>query len=212
MPEFECLLRSARIHGVSLEERKVLLLCSYYECVLEGNKSQNLTRLTSPHDFFFGHIVDCLTIIESGFLGRTNLDLGSGAGVPGLVCAILDESRSWILSDSENSKAQFLNEAIEQLGLSKNCEVEFGRAEEILKKREVECVVTRAVGTLNKVYRLISKCSTWNTLVLLKGPKWEEEKAQLGPLNRKLILESEQSYKSGPEQKSRVLVKLRRTR
>jgi len=95
------------------------LLLRFYELVLRENEVQNLTRLSTPADFYFGHILDVLEFQKSGIgFEYPVLDIGSGAGVPGIVAAILGKG-SWVLSDSEKKKADFLSRTVAELGLSK---------------------------------------------------------------------------------------------
>lgn len=148
----------------------------FRELILEENKKQNLTRLISPGDFYSGHIMDVRALLSRPSLEFPALDLGSGAGVPGLLAAIVSKD-SWVLAESEKRKADFLEMAVDRLGL-RWVHVYSGRAEEFLKTNAVQSVVCRAIGKVEKIYRLIRKCSTWNKLVLLKGPKWDEEWAE----------------------------------
>lgn len=150
------------------------LLERYFEMVLKENQNQNLTRITDPGEFFEKNITDCLELLDSGFLDENQVDLGSGAGIPGLICAILEPKHKWTLIDSENSKAEFLKRAINELDL-RNAEAISGRAELILDLIKTNTVVSRAVGTVEKIYKSIRKCSTWNKLILLKGPGWPIE-------------------------------------
>ena len=145
------------------------------EDVLAENEKQNLTRLTSPEDFFEGHVRDVLVLLESGYLKYPALDIGCGGGVPGLLAAIIDP-KPWILVDSETYKADFLQREVEKFNLT-DTEVFSDRVENILKLREVapKTITARAVGKVAKIYSWIQRCSTWNSLILFKGPAWEDE-------------------------------------
>lgn len=165
---------------VNLSDHQVEKLAKYRELVCEEQKTQNLTKLLSVEDFLWGHIADCVETIKNIHLEYPVLDLGSGGGVPGIPLAILSEdseqnTQQWILSESENNKAEFLKRAVSELGLSKKVAVSSERAEKLLKKTPVATVVTRAVGTVSKIYALLRPCSTWNKLLLYKGPGWDKE-------------------------------------
>jgi 16S rRNA (guanine527-N7)-methyltransferase len=195
--------------GFSERQRQALL--DFYDLVLEENQVQNLTRLTSPEDFYFGHILDVVELLKLNLLSYPALDLGSGAGVPGLVAAILDEQK-WVLTESEGKKADFLARANRRLGLQVQVSVFAGRAENYLKQNSVGSIVSRAVGSVEKIYGWIRNCSTWNNLILMKGPSWQKEwgEFQAGRLAGELTVYNEHPYSIGPEQKSRTIICLTR--
>lgn len=174
----------------------------------EENERQNLTRLTSPPDFVDGHLEDVIQLLATGFVEYPALDMGSGGGVPGLLAALLGAG-PWILSDSEKRKAEFLETARSALGLS-NVSVVADRAENYLVTRSCNSIVARAVGPMERIAGWLEKCSTWNTLVLLKGPKWEEEWKDLeqGRHRGRFRILGEHRYEVGPEKKKRVIVRL----
>jgi 16S rRNA (guanine527-N7)-methyltransferase len=186
-------------------------IADFRDLILDENSRQNLTRLLEPRDFFEGHVRDSVELLNAGWMSYPAMDLGSGAGVPGLLCGIL-EPKEWILCESEIRKATFLADAVQKLGLGDQVEVFSGRAEEFLRKRRVETIVARAVGTVSKIYGWIGKCSTWNKLILFKGPKWEEEWQEFsnGKMARHLQVESILEYSVGLEGKVRRLVLLTR--
>jgi len=183
-------------------------LCLFYELVLKGNQKQNLTRIVEPELFYFANIVDAVAVIHSGLVDYAALDLGSGAGIPGLLCSILSE-QPWILCESEGRKADFLHEAVEALDL-KSVQISNMRAEDFLLTNQAKSVVCRAVGPVERIYKWIRKCSTWNNLVLLKGPSWHEEwKAfELTKKGKELRIKKESAYKSGDS--DRIIVRIER--
>src|SRR4051812_38554125 len=80
---------------------------AFYERVLAENEIQNLTRLTCPRDFFEGHVLDVKELLQSDLVSFPAMDLGSGAGVPGLLAGLI-RGDSWVLAESEGKKAEFL--------------------------------------------------------------------------------------------------------
>lgn len=158
-------------------DSQIIKICSFYEILVAENATQNLTRLTSPDQFVEGHFRDVHELIHSGWLGSRNLDLGSGCGVPGVLSAIADPNRGhkWIAIDAERAKAEFLIRATNVLGISDVAGAIWGRAEDKIRDIKPDVVVSRAVGTIKKIYGWIRNCSTWNNLVLFKGPSWPEE-------------------------------------
>jgi 16S rRNA G527 N7-methylase RsmG len=166
--------------------------------------SQNLDIQTPPVNF-----------------GYPIVDLGSGVGVPGVIVAILTihgypndhldiQTPKWILTESEVRKTEFLGRAVGQLGLDNQVSVHHGRAEQYLATHSAPVVMARAVGTVEKIYSWIRQCSTWNILVLFKGPGWSDEWAafQGGRYRRELSVELEHGYFVG--EKTRKIVVLRR--
>jgi 16S rRNA (guanine527-N7)-methyltransferase len=153
----------------SFSKETLRLLSEYYDVLVAENNIQNLTRLVSTQDFISGHLQDCVEVLPFLDKYQSIMDLGSGAGVPGLICAILRPETRFILAESEKNKADFLERTISELGLQ-NVESFYGRGEDYLKDRSVDAVISRAVGDVGKIYGWISRCSTWNTLILFKGP------------------------------------------
>jgi 16S rRNA (guanine527-N7)-methyltransferase len=192
-------------------ERWTEKLLVYYELLLNENERQNLTRLVSPVDFVEGHVLDVLEMLKAGFVTYPAMDLGSGAGIPGLIAALLG-SGPWILCESEVRKADFLRSTASALGLT-DVSVVADRAENYLVSQRCASVVSRAVGSAEKIYSWIGNCSTWNNLILFKGPRWTEEKAELqrGRFRNQLTVTGEHRYETGAEKKTRVLVRLDRT-
>ncbi|OFZ20126.1 MAG: hypothetical protein A2X94_09465 [Bdellovibrionales bacterium GWB1_55_8] len=182
----------------------------FYDLLVEENSVQNLTRLTSPEDFLNGHLEDVLALLRSELLGPSAMDLGSGGGVPGLLAACLEE-RPWILVDSEKRKAEFLEKARSQLDLP-HVRVFHGRGEDVLLRTSADSIVARAVGPAERIFAWIGKCSTWNNLVLLKGPGWADEWGAFsrGRYRDKLKIGGEFEYAVGPELKQRRIVRLNR--
>ncbi|MGZ3696977.1 MAG: 16S rRNA (guanine(527)-N(7))-methyltransferase RsmG [Bdellovibrionota bacterium] len=207
MSEFEQILAK---EWPELSEEKRGLIHRFRELVLDENERQNLTRITAPEDFYWGHVADVRTLLESGFLEYPALDVGSGVGVPGLLAALLD-GQSWILSDSEGRKAEFLERAAKELGAS-SIQVYPGRAEKLLEKTKVGAIVARAVGPVERMIAWFDPCSTWNTLILFKGPAWNEEWAefQASRFRKTLQIERQVEYTVGKEAKKRILVRLKR--
>lgn len=122
-----------------------------YDLVLEGNSKQNLTRITEPDDFWEKHLWDSLRGVLA-FWDRENIkviDIGTGAGFPGLPIAIARPSWQVTLVDSKQKKVAFVEETIQTLGLS-NAIAQAGRGEDINKlsayKKNYDLAVVRAVG------------------------------------------------------------------
>jgi 16S rRNA methyltransferase gidB len=120
----------------------------YEELLLEWNKKFNLTAVTDRGEIKIKHFEDsvaacCLLPREADVL-----DIGSGAGLPGIPLKIVRPDIRLTMIDSVNKKVTFLNEAIKELKLE-NTSAEHARAEELDKKRKYDVVVSRAVAKLS---------------------------------------------------------------
>ena len=106
------------------------LLARYGALLLEKNRVMNLTAITQPQDVATLHMLDCATLLDCArFEGKTLIDVGTGAGFPGLPLKILTPSLEVTLLDSLNKRLDWLNETIDTLGL-KGVRAVHGRAEE----------------------------------------------------------------------------------
>jgi 16S rRNA (guanine(527)-N(7))-methyltransferase RsmG len=211
-PEFRRLL--AEELGSELNSEQIERVVSFREEVLKENEVQNLTRLLSPRDFLDGHVLDSIHLKKSGFVSYPALDLGAGMGVPGFLTALIygvSVSETWVSCDSEAMKTAFTQRALEHFQLE-NVTTTSQRAEDYLDTHAVDSVIARAVGPISRIYTWLERCSTWNKLVLLKGPKWEEEWTEFdrGTRKGKLTLAGEYRYEVGAEKKKRLIVRLER--
>jgi 16S rRNA (guanine(527)-N(7))-methyltransferase RsmG len=182
----------------------------FHEVLLEENEKQNLTRLVSPKDFVEGHVLDVRELLGTKWVDFPAMDLGSGCGVPGALAAAI-AGNSWVLAESERHKAEFLFRVVRELGLT-NTRVVADRGESFLLENQVQSVVARAVGPVERIYGWLQACSTWNNLILLKGPAWkaEWETFRQSKFRDDLAVDKLHEYRVGDENKQRVLVKLRR--
>lgn len=195
-----------------LEPAQVTRILCFHGILAAENERQNLTRLISPRDFFEGHLVDVMELRKTGWIRDGAMDLGSGCGVPGLLASLID-NQPWILCESEGNKARFLEAAAKECGADARIRVVAERAEAFLGRGErVEQVVARAVGPVLRLMTWIGACSTWNTMILFKGPGWEEEWKDLegSKYRGKVRIAAMHRYEVGEEKKSRVLVRLER--
>ncbi len=198
-------------HLGSYGDEAVAKVVHFRALLCEESQRQNLTKLLSPEDFLFGHVIDAIELEKSRFVLSPALDLGSGGGVPGILMAIFG-GQEWVLTESERRKAEFLQRVVDELGLS-NCRVFAGRAEDYLKDQTaIHTVVARAVGPVDRIFGWIRNCSTWNRLVLLKGPGWNEEWRRFseGKTGKHLLVRALHEYRVGPEEKHRVIIHLER--
>lgn len=110
--EFERLLRSvAPEYGVTLDDRQVDLLGRHYELMLKWNAKTNLTRVTAPEDAARFHVLESCFAARFLESAESVVDIGSGAGFPGIPVAVAHPNQSVSLVEAHTKKATFLKEA-----------------------------------------------------------------------------------------------------
>lgn len=142
--------------NINISEKQLNDLDTYYKMLIEYNAHTNLTRITEEKDVYLKHFYDSLTLIKAVKLNdQTLLDIGSGAGFPGLVLKIVFPNLKVVLLDSLNKRITFLNSVIEKLDL-KDITAVHERAEYyVLNNREkFDIVTSRAVANLNMLSEL----------------------------------------------------------
>lgn len=166
--------------NISPTKEQLKQLETYAKMLLEYNKKFNLTAITKQEDIYLKHFYDSLTITKEIDLDQELkvLDIGTGAGFPGIVLKIFFPKLDLILLDSNNKKISFLNEVIKELGLKK-IKCIHGRAEELpTNYREYFDIVTsRAVANLRVLTELsIPYLKVNGYFISLKGKADEELK------------------------------------
>lgn len=139
--------------NIYMDDNQINQLLQYFDILIEKNKVMNLTAITEYDEFVYKHIIDSLSLVRVYDLDQdiSVIDVGTGAGFPGIPLKIAFPKLKIVLLDSLNKRVQFLNEVIAKLGLS-NIEAVHGRAEDYgnnSKYREqFELCVSRAVANL----------------------------------------------------------------
>lgn len=166
--------------GITLNEDKLNKLYLYKEMLLEWNEKINLTAITDDEEIIEKHIIDCLYGAKYIKEGMNIIDVGTGAGLPGVILAIYFEgSVNITLFDALNKRVIFLNEVIEKLNL-KNTLAVHGRAEEVSKIKDYretyDIVISRAVATLNVLLEITVPFVKVNGLcIYMKADKTKDE-------------------------------------
>ncbi len=164
-------------------------LARFCALLVAENETLNLTRITDPRGMAVRHIVDSLVAYRAfpPARGGAILDLGSGGGVPGIPLAIALPKRPVLLVDSRGRKAEAMGRIIAALDLGPRVESLAVRAEELLVKRRVDTVVSRAVGTVGKQLDLLRPVrKNLQRVVMLKGPAADDELAAARTPGRRL--------------------------
>lgn len=144
--------------------------------VLETNRHLNLTRITEPDDMAVKHYLDSWQLRKlHRFDTHRVLDLGTGAGFPGIPLAAAIPDAQWTLIDGTRKKIDFVKRCIEELGLD-NATAEWERAELHLRHARYNDVIARAVGRLSKLLTVLQPVRrSFRRLLCMKGPSWAEE-------------------------------------
>ena len=154
MTERELLIAGLRELGVAECPSAADNLLRYSEILREKNKVMNLTAITDPTEIVTRHFLDCAALAPYMPQDGRLLDVGTGAGFPGIPLKIAFPEVEVVLLDSLNKRVKFLNEVIGQLGLSKITAVH-GRAEDFARQKDYreqfDLVVSRAVANLSSL-------------------------------------------------------------
>ena len=145
----EAILREG-LCALSLPTEGIPALLRYWELLAEKNKVMNLTAITDPDEAARLHFLDSAALLALADLrGKTVVDVGTGAGFPGLPLKILEPSIQLTLLDAQRKRVDFLRQVREDLGLE-DVECVHGRAEEFAQERResFDLAVSRAVAAL----------------------------------------------------------------
>ena len=148
----------------------------YEQMLIETNKKFNLTSIDDPKEIRIKHFEDSLTIKSYINKGMKVLDIGSGAGFPGIPLRI-EKDFDLTLIDSVNKKVNFMNEVIEELNLEKAKAIHV-RAEDYARdhREEFDMVISRAVANLSTLSEYaLPFLKVGGIFIAMKGPKAEEE-------------------------------------
>ena len=158
------------IYELELEERLGgdELLMEYVTELMNWNRVYNLTSVRKPTDIVTRHILDSLTILPY-LHGERILDIGTGAGLPGIPLAIACPEREFVLLDSSSKKLRFVQQTLGILNLD-NVTLEDCRVEEFQPEALFDTVICRAFSDLPDFYRYAARlCNDGGRMLAMKG-------------------------------------------
>ena len=165
--------------NIELSEKQLNQFYNYMNILIEWNKVMNLTNITETEEIIQKHFVDSLTILKSIKENDSIIDVGTGAGFPGIPIKIAFPETKITLLDSLNKRIKFLEEVINKLEL-KNIETIHGRAEEVAHNKKYrekyDIAIARAVAPLNVLSEyLLPFVKIGGYAICMKGVKGKEE-------------------------------------
>ncbi len=144
------------------------LLMEYVTELMNWNRVYNLTSVRKPTDIITRHILDSLTILDH-LHGDRILDIGTGAGLPGIPLAIACPEREFVLLDSSSKKLRFVQQTLGILNLD-NVMLENTRVDEYQADEPYDTIICRAFSDLPDFYRYAEPlCSTEGRMLAMKG-------------------------------------------
>lgn len=167
--------------GIILDDTALKRFNDYMNLVVEWNSKINLTSITEKNEFIIKHFYDCLTVLSKVEIpqGASLIDVGTGAGFPGIPLKIARPDINLTLLDSLNKRLVFLNDyVLKSLGLS--AQVVHGRAEECSRKDEFrerfDFATSRAVANLSSLSEYcIPYVKVGGAFISMKGPDTSDE-------------------------------------
>ena len=171
------LKEKSKLINIELEDKQIEKFYNYMNLLLEWNEKMNLTAITEPKEVILKHFIDSATIIKYIENGMQIVDVGTGAGFPGIPLNIINSEASYTLVDSLNKRINFLNEVINSLQLN-NINTIHSRIEEFGRdnKESFDIATSRAVASLNILLEyLLPLVKIGGICICMKGSNVKEE-------------------------------------
>ena len=175
------LAQGAAALGLNLPEQTLQQLLAYVEQLNLWNKAYNLTAIRDPAAMLVRHVLDCLAILPHLPAGRL-LDVGTGAGLPGLIVALCEPTRPCVMLDSNGKKIRFVRQIIADFNM-KHAQATQARIEDEQTRAELaqfDVITNRAFARLGLIWR---DCSPYLTeqgaIIAMKGQFDPTEIAEL---------------------------------
>lgn len=215
----EILCKECKLQNIEISEETIQKLSIYKDLLLEWNEKMNLTAITDEYEIIVKHFVDCLECSKAIKDEKKIIDVGTGAGFPGMVLAIYYPDVEFTLLDGLNKRLIFLQEVVDKLGLT-NVKIVHGRAEEVVRIENLfnyyDASVSRAVANLPVLLEYVSPyVKVGGYSIVMKGDSVEEEiklaQNALKTLNLKVDEKINYSYTVNNEEYNRSILKIKKT-
>ena len=166
--------------GLEVSSHQLKSLVAYVDLLEHWNKTYNLTAIRDRSDIAVRHILDSLSVVPS-VKGSSVIDVGTGAGLPGIPIAVFQPDKTVALLDSNGKKTRFLHQVVTSLGLS-NVRIFHARAKDHKGTAGYDHVVTRAFATSAKI---VDECAhlltASGTILAMKSMSADQELESLDP-------------------------------
>lgn len=178
--EFSSILKKkGKLINVDMEGIQVERFYKYMNMLVEWNEKINLTAITEPNDIIDKHFIDSLTIEKYIKENSKVIDIGTGAGFPGIPLSIIRDDLNITLMDSLNKRINFLDEVVKENVLN-NVDTVHSRAEELARnsgfRAKYDVVTSRAVASLNILLEyMIPFAKVGGYCICMKGSNIDEE-------------------------------------
>ena len=164
---------------LKFDDNQIRNFYDFMNLLIEKNKVMNLTGITEPKEVILKHFIDSLTILKYINKNDNVIDVGTGAGFPGIPLKLAENSLEITLLDSLNKRINFLNEVIEKINLNKVKTIH-GRAEDFGQnfeyREKYDVAVSRAVAPLNILLEyMLPFVKVGGICICMKGSNCDEE-------------------------------------
>ena len=198
--------------GLSLPAERQEVLCTFARAMLRQNEVMNLTAITEETQVAKLHLLDSLTVLCCADLkGKSLVDVGCGAGFPGVPLAIACPEAKITLLDSLGKRVKWLEETLPQLGISAECVT--ARAEEAVaaRRERYDFATSRAVARLNILLELTAPyVKVGGAVLAMKGAAAKEELSECAGAIKKLGLKLEEVREFPVDGTSHAVIVLRK--
>lgn len=181
MEYFDIMSQACKDVALPFNEDTYNKFSQYKDMIKDWNEKINLTAIVDDEQIFKKHFIDCIKIFKFSPLkeAKNVIDIGTGAGFPGIPIKIMKQQLNLILLDSLNKRINFLNEVVSKINLN-NVETIHGRAEDFSRqpkyREQVDVAVSRAVANLAVLSELcIPYVKVGGYFVAMKGPSVDDE-------------------------------------